>query len=190
MVGRFEAGELKGWQAESFKGETRYSLIEIDQKMALQAYSDGAASGLVRKIGIDLNKTPYLNWSWRVEQPLEGLDEITKQGDDYAARIYVIHSGGILFWQTRALNYVWSGSRPKGSSWPNAYTDRSRNIAVESGPTRSGEWVHYKRNIVEDLWAQFRLEANKIDAVALMTDTDNSQQRATAYYGNISFTAQ
>ena len=190
LVGDFESGSMDGWEPQSFKGETDYTIVEIDHQRALRADSQGSASGLHRSVNIDLQKTPYLNWSWRVEQPLTGLDETTKQGDDYAARIYLIHSNGIFFWDTQALSYVWSGSQAEGTAWPNAYTANSINIAVAHGSEQQGQWVHHKRNVREDFMAQFSRQVDTVSAIAIMTDTDNSNRAATAYYGNIYFSAE
>ena len=118
-----------------------------------------------------------------------GLDETRKDGDDYPARIYVAVSGGLRFWNTRALNYVWSSSRPVGSHWPNAFTANAQLLAVESGPKHLGQWRHYRRNLRDDWQQLFGEEIGEIDAVALMSDSDNGGQSADAWYGDIWFSA-
>lgn len=180
---------LNDWQVEQFSGETAYQLIEVDGRYALRAYSHQSASGLVRKLDVDLTKTPYLNWSWMVESVLKDVDETTRQGDDYAARVYVIVSGGVFFWRTRAISYVWASKQPKRSSWPNAYSDHSMMVAVESGSAMVGEWVSEKRNVLEDIRDVLGIDITSINAVAIMTDTDNSKQSATAFYGDINFSS-
>jgi hypothetical protein len=178
---------LQYWEAERFKDQTLYTPVTLDSRDAIKAQSHKAASGLVRKINIDLNKTPYLHWQWRVENVLHGTEEQTRPGDDYAARVYVIVSGGFFFWQTRALNYVWSSNQAVTSSWPNAFTANAVMLAVRSGDSRSGQWQHETRNVLEDLQTYMHKSFTHIDAVAIMTDTDNSGQSATAYYGEIYF---
>lgn len=190
MVGQFSAGDLKDWQTKSFKGETRYAVDEKSGRRALFAVSQGAASGLYREIRVDLNKTPWLNWSWRVDQVLEGIDERSKTGDDYPARVYMVVSGGAAFWKTRSLVYVWSSHQPIGATWNNAFTSNARVMALRSGLDDTGRWVSEKRNIRADFQQLFGEEIDAIDAVALMTDTDNSGQNAAAWYGDIYFTAQ
>lgn len=190
MVGEFSAGDLSGWEKESFSGETEYTLVEKEGRRVLQAESRGTASGLYREIRVDLNRTPYLNWSWRVANVLEGVNERTKTGDDYPARVYVVVSGKVFFWRTRAVNYVWSGNQPVGSTWPNAYTSNARMMTVESGQEKVGQWVAEKRNVQADFKRLFGDEVDHIDAVAIMTDTDNSGQSATAWYGDIYFSAE
>lgn len=181
---------LDDWEQESFKGHTRYTLVNIDGVAALHAVSDNSASGLFRKQRIDLEKTPYLNWRWRVDQPLNGLDERTKAGDDYAARLYVMVSGGLFFWKTKAVNYVWSSSQAVGSHWDNAYTGQAQMVAVESGVENSGKWLSYKRHVVEDMRRLFGEDVRYIDGVAIMSDTDNSGGRVEAYYGDIYFSSE
>ena len=131
-----------------------------------------------------------MNWTWRVDQPLSRLDERTKAGDDYAARLYVMVSGGLLFWKTKAVNYVWSSSQTVGTHWDNAYTGQAQMVAVESGVENSGKWLSYKRNVVEDMRGLFGDDVRYIDGVAIMSDTDNSGGRVEAYYGNIYFSSE
>jgi hypothetical protein len=182
--------DISGWEKKVFSGITSYELVNVDNRDVLKAVSNQSASGLVRKIEVDLNKTPYMNWSWKVESILNNVDETKKPGDDYPARVYVVISDGLFFWQTRALSYVWASKQPKGSSWPNAFTDKAKMVAVESGDELVGKWVKEKRNILEDIKLLLSIDATRVDAVAVMTDTDNSKQSATAYYGDIFFTSE
>jgi hypothetical protein len=189
-IGRFSHNDLAGWEAKSFKGETRYSLSDDKGMRVLRADSHAAASGMFREIKVDLTQTPILNWSWKTGQVFKGIDEQGKEGDDYPVRVYVIFSGGLFFWKTRAINYVWSSNQPVGSTWGNAYTDSARMIAVESGREKVGQWVGEKRNILADFRTQFGEGVEFADAVAVMTDTDNSGQKATGWYGDIWFSAE
>lgn len=187
-VGVFSRGNLFGWQPKTFQGHTDYRLVTVNGVRALKATSDAAASGLIKQIRVDLTHTPFLTWRWRVDNVLPGLDEHSKSGDDYPARVYIILSGGFFFWNTRSLNYVWSSSQPIASAWTNAYTSNVMMIAVESGSKKLGQWVTEKRNIRADFLRYFGRDVTTIDAAALMTDTDNSGQRAIAYYGDLYFT--
>lgn len=179
---------LDGWEENSFSGNTHYDVVQLDGASALMANSHKTASGLVYKKTIDLTRTPYLNWSWRVANVLNNVDEKAKSGDDYPARIYVVISGGLLFWRTRALNYVWSSNQPIGSVWPNAFTSNATLVALRNATSPMNEWVQEKRNLREDLKHFLNIEVDHIDAVAIMTDTDNSGQSAIAYYRDIVFT--
>ena len=189
-IGQFSAGSLAGWEPKSFNGETQYTLVENSGRQVLRAKSNSTASGLVRKIIVDLRQTPYLNWSWRVGNVLAGVNERSKQGDDFAARVYVVVSGGAFFWKTRSLVYVWSNNQPQGSTWKNPFTSNARVMALRSGSTEAGQWVSEKRNVRADFETLFGDTIDTIDAVAIMTDTDNSGQAATAWYGDIYFSAQ
>jgi len=189
-IARFAQGDLSGWKTKVFAGETRYSLELTGGTNALRADSRAAASGLYREIKVDLGKTPILNWSWKVDHVLVGADERTRAGDDYPARVYVVFSGGLYFWRTRAINYVWSNRQPLDSSWPSAFTGNARMIAVESGASRAGRWINERRDVRADYRHLFGEEPGHVDAVAIMTDTDNTGAAATAWYGDIWFAAE
>lgn len=188
-IGQFSNGDLSGWEKHEFEGITQYKLVKLKDVTVLQANSKQSASGLVKKISINLDKTPYLNWRWQVKEPLYRMAENLKQGDDFAARIYVVIDGGVLFWRTLALNYVWASQKTVNSVWDNPFTSNAQMIAVQSGDKHAGQWLSEKRNVKEDLRKVFGREFQFIDAVAIMTDTDNSKQQATAYYGDIFFTS-
>lgn len=190
MVGDFSQQGLQGWEEKVFENHTRYESVEDGGMQVIQALSHNSASGLFREIEIDLQKTPFMNWSWKVKDVLSNTGERSKQGDDYAARIYVIFSGDIFFWQTRALNYVWSSHQQIGDHWPNAFSSSAHMIAIENADSKLGQWVHEKRNVRADYKRIFGTDKIKADAVAIMTDTDNTQQKAIAYYGNIYFTSE
>jgi hypothetical protein len=186
-VARFSAGDLDGWKPKSFAGETRYRLEIRAGRQALHAVSNASASGLYREVTIDLKKTPYLHWSWRVGNLLATQDERSKPGDDYPARVYVVFSGGPFLWRTRAINYVWSSHQPAGSEWPNAFTANARMVAVRSGAAAVGQWVHESRNVYDDYRRAFGEEPGEVSAIAVMTDTDNTGQAAEAWFGDIWF---
>ena len=189
-VADFSSSSLTGWEKKIFSGETRYDLFELDHQTVLKAESEDAASGLVKKIKVDLQQTTYLNWRWRTDSSLGVLNERQKAGDDYVARIYVVASGGLFFWRTLALNYVWSGNQEKGVSWANAYAgDNAIMLAVRSGDDDRSTWYMERRNVYEDLQRYFGKEIRYIDAIAVMTDTDNSHGHSVSYYGDIYFTA-
>jgi len=189
VVGCFSEGDLDQWNEKSFVGNTRYALKDSERGKVLTADTEGNASGLFKEIKVDLNKTPYLNWSWLVQNTFEGNNERTKAGDDYPARIYVVVSGGVFFWNTRAVNYVWSSHQTVGSQWNNAYTDNARMLAVRSGGQDVGNWFTEKRNVREDFKRMFGKDIDHIDAIAVMVDGDNTGQSASAEFGDIFFSA-
>lgn len=186
-IARFSQNDLNGWQSKIYAGETHYTLKNNNGKIVLHAESRAAASGLYREIKIDLDKTPILNWSWKVDSLLVGNDERTRAGDDYPVRIYVVFSGGLSFWHTRAINYVWSNEQPVGSNWLNAFTSNTCMIVVESGSKWVGQWVSERRDVRADYRLLFGEEPGQVDVVAIMTDTDNTGSMTTAWYDDIWF---
>lgn len=190
-VGHFSKSERSGWQEKVFAGENAYQFINDSARnqQVLRVHSDKSASGWFKTQRIDLQKTPYLHWSWKSEQLYVGLDEQSKQGDDYIARIYIVIDGGMFFWNTRALNYVWSSNSAKERVWANPYTSNALMVAVESGPSHLNQWVSYRRNVAQDIQQLLGKSLRYIDAIAIMTDSDNGQQQATTYYGDIYFSA-
>ncbi len=190
-VGRFSQGDLSGWENKQFNASSDYRLIEEEGDRVLLAKSHQAASGWYKKQRIDLDKTPFLNWSWRIDKRLPKLDERNKSGDDYAARIYVVISGGWAFWKTRALNYVWSGNQEKGATWANAFAgDNVMMIALRDRKDREKVWYRERRNVQQDLQKIFGERIRFVDAIAVMTDTDNSGAEAESRYGDIFFSEE
>jgi hypothetical protein len=193
VIGQAEAfswqpADIQNWSSHRFAGETHYRLIAIDGQDALHAQCEaGNASGLYQRQTIDLSETPILEWSWRVEQVLDGVDETTRRGDDYPARLYVVDEHRVLRWRTRALNYVWSSQQPVGADWPNAFARQAHMIAVRSGVPEETGWVRERRNVREDFRRYHGRELDEIQVVAIMTDCDNAGQAAEAWYGPIRF---
>jgi hypothetical protein len=127
VVGAFSQGNMAGWEPKAFKGWTVYSLVYDPEKKStvLQAVSQAAASGRFRNIRIDLTKTPFLNWSWKISVPLCGIDETIKAGDDFSARVDVVVARGIMGLSTLSVNYIWASQHPSGSAWPSPFTGNS-----------------------------------------------------------------
>ena len=191
VVGAFSSNNLVGWEKEVFSQETSYVLTEINNETVLKSISANSASGLVKKITVDVKKYPYLNWRWRVESRFPSMDETKRSGDDYTARIYVVVSGGLFFWRTKALNFVWSSRKEKDVVWPNAFSPSNiRMVAVRSSEDKVGTWYTEKQNVYTALQQWIGGDVNIIDAVAIMTDTDNTGGQTTAYYGDIYFSKE
>lgn len=189
-VGDFSGGLLDGWHQRTFEGRTQYRLVDEHGRRALRADSDGSASALYRALRVDLERTPLLSWSWRLDRPLPGLAERQREGDDFALRVYVVAAGGALLWRTRSLVYVWAGTEPEGSDWPNPYTANAHMIVVRSGNHLAGDWIEEVRDVRADFQRYFGTAPATIDGVAVMTDTDNSGLAATAWYGDIWFSGE
>ncbi|MCG8316377.1 MAG: DUF3047 domain-containing protein [Pseudomonadales bacterium] len=196
MIADFMNSNLVGWKSKVFKNTTEYTPVKEDGFPALHALSIASASGLYKDQTIDLTKTPYLNWRWKIKEPLKDLNERTKPGDDYVARVYVVIDGGWQIWKTKALNYVWSSNQRKGTLWDNAFAgSAAKMLAVRGKEDTPGKWYAEKRHVIDDLKMAFissdsnksEWDNNQIDIIAIMTDTDNSGLQAEAWYGAIYF---
>jgi hypothetical protein len=182
----FENGLRPEWQEKVFKGRTEYRVVSEGTGHVLRAESRGAASGLILENEIDLKEFPVLSWRWKVENILEKGDASRKEGDDYAARIYVIFPHW-FFPKTRSINYIWANKLPQGEIVPNPFTSNAMMVAVESGEEKVGEWVAESRNVHADYRAIFGEDPPEAGAVAIMTDTDNTGGSAVAWYDDIEF---
>ncbi len=190
VVGNFSDGSLSNWKPIKFSKQTRYDFFDLDATRVLRAYSQGAASGLIYKQKIDLYKTPLLNWCWRVDHSLSNRHEKLRDGDDFAARLYVVVDGGYLPWRTRALNYVWTNQLSVNELWKNPYGGKSAMmLSVRSNDSPTKTWFSEKRNVYKDLKRAFGSDIRYINAIAIMTDTDDTAGTALTYYGDIYFSA-
>ncbi len=178
----FSPREILDWPERRFAGRTEYRLTTRDGETVLQARARGQASARYLERDIDLAATPYLKWCWRVSGLYPGLDERTKAGDDYPARVYVVRRTGLMPWQVQSVNYVWSSTQAAGTSWPNAFTERARLLALQGGPARVGEWVAEVRDVRADYRRLFGERPERLAGLALMTDGDNAGGDATAWF--------
>ena len=213
-VGKFSAENVgntlpKDWKPQTFKGIERlttYTLVKDGETTVMKAVANASASGLVRDIRIDPKQYPMVQWKWKIDNILQKADVRRKEGDDYPARLYIAFeydSSKVEFFEKvkfqtirlfygkypplGAINYIWESKTPKETVLPNAYTNRVRMIVVESGAEKLNDWVDEERNVYEDYRKAFGEEPPMISGVAIMTDTDNTGESATAYYGDIVF---
>lgn len=182
---------MLGWETRSFQGMTQYSAVTVGGERVLQAIATDSASALYTAQPVELARTPYLHWRWRVERaPRSEEDERSKAGDDYQARVYVVRRDGWAFWRTKAINYVWSSSQPSGSRWPNPFAGEAVQMwALDSGMAAAGQWQEHVRDIRADWYAAFGERIDNLDGLALMTDTDNAGGTARSWYADIHFSA-
>lgn len=190
MIGNFSGSGLLNWQTIEFSGRTEYKITSVSKKVVLRAQSNNSASGIICKQRIDLYLTPILKWQWRVDKALSGTHEKQHAGDDFVARLYVVIDGGLFFWKTKALNYVWSNKIPIDELWQNPYGGSSTMmIAVRSNDSPLKTWFSETRNVYKDLERAFGYPVRYIDAIAVMSDTDDTSSNALAFFGDIYFTA-
>ena len=185
----FTEEELKTLEVRKIKGETLWSVGANQNGNFLKAEANGVASGLGKEINIDLNKTPFLNITWKVEKDLKGIIESSKKGHDYAARVFVIKKTGATPLSNRALNYVFSSNNDVDQNWFSPYTKKSVDYILSTTKKNYNEWVSVKVNIKEHFKKFHNLDVDNLDGIALMTDTDNSELLAISYYQNIFFSS-
>ena len=181
----FSASDIAGWPTRSFEGESQYRVTREDGRQVLQARSQGQASAKYLERDIDLNETPYLHWCWKIDSRYAGLDERSKSGDDYPARLYVARKTGLLPWQLQSVNYVWSSTQPPGSRWPNAFTERAMLLALQGESSPLNEWRGEVRDIRADFEALFGEDVDEINGLALMSDGDNAGGDAMAHFAAV-----
>ena len=212
-IGRFSASRpgpvlTDGWKPLAFKKvpkPTTYELVADGSAVVVKATSEAAASGLTKEVKIDPSVFPVVHWRWKVENLLTHSDVTRKSGDDYPARLYITFeydpdkvslgrklkykAGRALFGDIpiAALNYIWDTKTPVETVVDNAYTEFAKMIVVESGAAKVGLWVEESRNVYQDYKRAFGEDPPAINGVAIMTDTDNTKERAVAYYGDIRF---
>ena len=185
----FTEEELKTLEVRKIKGETLWSVGSNQNGNFLKAEANGVASGLGKEINIDLNKTPFLNITWKVEKDLKGIIENSKKGHDYAARVFVIKKTGATPLSNRALNYVFSSNNDIDQNWFSPYTKKSVDYILSTTKKNYNEWVSVKVNIKDHFKKFHNLDVDNLDGIALMTDTDNSELLAISYYQNIFFSS-
>lgn len=198
--------ELKAWGFGGRTRPTRYALVADAGIVVLRADAENSSSGIVREVRVDPRAVPILSWRWKAVNVVAKGDLRTREGDDFAARVYVTFdlepaslpagermklSMARLIYGDRvpaaALCYVWDGKSPRETVAPNAYSERVRMIVAESGTGHAGQWVSVRRNIVEDYQRAFGSEPPEVTAVIVSSDTDNTGETAVAFYGDISF---
>jgi len=184
IIDDFSQGMRPGWREKSFAGHTEYTPAVEDGIHCLKATSAAAASALIYEIKFNVKAYPQLTWTWKIKNTIASGDARRKEGDDYAARVYVIFPSP-FFWKTKAISYIWANKLPKESAIPNPFVENAVMIAVQSGTAEAGIWKEEKRNILEDYRKYFGGDAPEAGGIAIMTDTDNTGESATAWYGPI-----
>ena len=213
-VGLFSKTDLSditppGWYALEFpsiENKTAYFLTRQQDTTVVQAVSHASASAYFKEVDISPRHLPILKWRWKIENVLHKSNIMSKQGDDYPARIYVSFEydpqrlSGMervkykLYNLTHdrpaplaVINYVWGNGTAIDTIVSNAYSDRVKMIVVQNDAALSKRWLTQQRNIYQDYIKAFGEEPGRITGIAIMTDTDNTGESVTAYYGDISF---
>ena len=186
----FTEEELKTLKVKKIKKLTEYQIGSNANGNFLRAKAEGQASGLGKEIKINLDKTPFINITWKVEKNLNGINERSKKGHDFAARVFVVKKTGITALSNRAINYVFSSNEDIGENWNSPYTKNSIDYVLSTTKINDNEWITVKSNVKNDFKNLHNLDVNEIDGVAILTDTDNSKMKAVSYYQNIYFSPE
>jgi len=189
-VFEFTKEEMKVLKVRKIKGKTTYTLASNENGNYLKAEAEGKASGLGKEIKINLLKTPFINITWKVEKDLSGINENSKKGHDYAARVFVIKKTGTTALSNRAINYVFSSNNFVDENWPSPYTKKSIDYVLSTTKEHHNQWITVKANVREHFKKFHDLDIKELNGVAIMTDTDNSKLKAISYYQNIYFSSE
>jgi hypothetical protein len=184
-----ELSKLEVRKVRGADNKTFYTIGSNENGNFLKAVANNAASGLGKEVKIDLNKTPFINITWKIEKDLDGIKENTKKGHDFAARVFAVKKTGATPLSNRAINYVFSSNSDVGMSWPSPYTKKSIDNVLASTKNNFNKWITVKANVKEDFKKFHDLDVDELDGLAIMSDTDNSKKEAIAYYQNIYFSA-
>ncbi len=185
-----ELSELQVRKVRGADNKTIYTVGSNEKGNFYKAVADNAASGLGKEVKIDLNKTPFINITWKIEKDLPGIKENTKKGHDFAARVFAVKKTGATPLSNRAINYVFSSNNQIGFNSPSPYTKKSIDNVLATTQENLNEWVTVKANVKEDFMKFHNLDVNELDGLAIMSDTDNSKKKAIAFYQNIYFSAK
>ena len=184
-----ELSELDVRKVRGADNKTVYTVGSNENGNYLKAVADNAASGLGKEVKIDLNKTPFINITWKIEKDLQGINENSKKGHDFAARVFAVKKTGATPLSNRAINYVFSSNSAVGQSWPSPYTKKSIDNVLATTKDNLNVWVTVKANVKEDFKKFHDLDVNELDGLAIMADTDNSKMKSVSYFQNIYFSA-
>jgi Protein of unknown function (DUF3047) len=211
VAGSFAAGLTPGgtpigWKQRRIAGRTRFSIAKDGADAVLRVEATGGATGLFKEFRADPQQYPLVAWRWKIDRLIAAADERKKDKDDCAARLFVIFKddlpGASRFSRLKqklastvssavppgvAICYVWANRLNKDEAIASPYTDWVRVVAVESGAGRAGQWVAVERNVFEDFKKFFGKPPKQILGIAVMTDSDNTNQTAVAYYSDILF---
>lgn len=189
---QFSATGLKGWTPESIMNlkETQYGVVDDGGSQVLQASCDDSASMIGWAGAVDLRKTPMLQWRWKIGQIYPGLDEAVKSGSDFPARVYVVVGKRWMPWTLKTLEYAWSNGLRKDASWPSPYSGpmgQAVIVPVRAGADGVGQWQQEQRDVQADFKRFFNVDIDKVGAVAVMSDCDDSHGKGQAWFGDLQF---
>ena len=180
----------EAWTHRIFGAATEYSRVTMTGRPAIRAIARNSASGLYREVNYRLADYPWLEWVWRVDDLQADADIRSKAKQDFAASLFLVFEERMLMMMkhTWTLSYVWTNDRVTAETVvrsPHAPAT-SRAIVAESGTSRLGRWIRERRNVANDFRRAFgRDPPATVKTLVLFTDSDQTDQLATAYYGEV-----
>ena len=197
------------WVIHPRKTSTRYAVESLDGERVLRADARSSASGLMVRVDADPQAYRRLRWRWRTEGLLQDADNTDPTREDAPVRVVLAFDGDkstlsvkdrMFFERVKllagvdmpyaTLMYIWATRKPLDMVVPNPHSSRVRKLVVSTGPAQVGRWVAHERDIVEDFQRVFGEAPGRLRAVSVMSDTDNTQDEVTAYYGDIELLAR
>ena len=202
----FTAQDKTQWETVVLPGKLRtaFRLENHQGRPSLRAEAERSASMLRQKLQIAPEQLHRLVFEWQVQDLIANADMRERDSEDSPVRLMLAFDGdrskfsaknAMLSDLTLALTgeempyatlmYVWSNQLPVESVIVNPRTDRVRKIVLESGPERLKQWRRYERQIRADFEKAFGEPPGALLGLAIMTDSDNTQGQARAWYGTI-----
>ena len=190
------ASLLDGSQAEKWierrlaSRRNSFRFTEYAGATRLRVESLRSASAIYLPLEVAVDSDVRVSWRWRVDEPVaHARSERTKRGDDYAARLAVMFDGKPFGRKTRAIMYVWANNEPVGAAFSSPFTPRVETVVLQSGTTPTHRWVLESRDVVRDFERLFGESPERITAVAIMVDTDNTESSAVTWFDRLSISA-
>ena len=189
----FEAGLSARWEERGFSGIARHNVFSLasepDGNHYLKVESDRSSSAKGVSLAWAPRRCPHVRWRWRISNTIEAGDLTRKEGDDAAAKLYVVFRGP-SFWNPldkRILVYLWDHRATVGAVYPNAWLpDKERMVILESGTAKVGRWVDEQVHLADDFTRAFPgEEPGEVEAVAVLADTDNTGSRVTTGFDDL-----
>lgn len=186
----------------------QFAMVDDAGVTVLRVRSQAAAGTLAHALSVATDSSPALAWRWKIDRVVAKANLETKQGDDFAARVYVffdLPQGELSFGERATLAlarlvhgeslpaagicYVWDNRHARGTAAWNPYWGRIRMVVLESGNELAGKWVAEKRDLRADFIAAFGARDGKpvpaVTGIAVGNDTDQTREAATAWFGDV-----
>jgi hypothetical protein len=209
---REEFNSLDNWKPLTFPKiprQTAYHIQREGEKSFLVAQADNSASGIICTKSFNIYQTPIIKWKWKISNIYFAGDEKKKSSDDYPLRIYVVFKYDpektSFFERTQyntlkllygeyppqsSLNYIWANKKYPERILPNTYTAKVQMILLQKGGERAGQWIEERVNALEDYRKAFGVDPPQEATIAIMSDADNTGEKATGYVDYIEVSAR